>query len=258
MWCQQQGSQLTQRRWEAVQSFPTPTDLRQLRSFLGLASYYRRFIGQFSAIASPLHALTRKDVPFEWSPTCDAAFRQLKELLSNAPLLVFSDFFQPFLLETDASGEGLGAVLTQKQEDESTRPIAYASRSLLPHEKNYGVSELEALAVVWSVRHFRMYLYGHKCHVFTDHKALKSLLNTPHPSGKLARWGLALQELDLEVHYRPGRHNTNADALSRAPPISSSPYGIVATIEEPCSAAKGGELSLGSRQFEDPTLQPIM
>lgn len=112
--------------------------------------------------------------------------------------------------------QGLGAVLAQKAEDGSVHPIAYASRTLQPHERNYGVMELEALGVVWAVKHFRPYLYGHRYKVFTDHEALKSLLNTAHPSGKLARWGLVLQELDLEIRY------ANADSLSQSPVLESS------------------------------------
>ena len=139
----------------------------------------------------------------------------MKGLLIQAPLLVFPNFTKPFVLETDASGQGLGAILSQQQESGLVAPIAYASRTLQKHEQNYGVTELEALGVVWAIRHFRLYLYGHACKVYTDHEALKSLLNTPHPSGKLARWDLAIQELDLEILYRPGRSNQAADALSR-------------------------------------------
>ena len=120
-------------------------------------------------------------------------------------MLAFPQFDRGFILDTDASGVGLGVVLAQKQDDGSVRPVAYASRTLQSHEKNYGVTEMEALGVVWAVRHFRHYLYGHHCDVFTDHEALKSLLNTPHPSGELARWGLALQEVDLAIHYKPGK-----------------------------------------------------
>ena len=245
---------------KAVQNYPVPSNLRKLRSFLGLASYYRRFIAKFSAIANPLFKLTRKDTPLEWSAACQEAFVELKRLLTNAPLLVFPDFSKLFMLETDASGEGLGAVLAQGQGDDSVRPIAYASRVLLPHEKRYGVSELEALAVVWAARHFRIYLYGHRCRVYTDHEALKSLLNTLQPSGKLARWDLALQELDLEIHYQPGWANANADALSRAPLSSplQGPYGIVAAVDVPRPSAKGGEQLLALRQRDDPTLLRII
>ena len=107
-------------------------------------------------------------------------------------------------------------MLSQQQEDGMIKPICFASRMLQTHEANYGVSELEALAVVWAVKHFRVYLYGHTCDVYTDHEALLSLLNTPHPSGRLARWGLALQELNLNIHYHPGRLNKSADSLSRS------------------------------------------
>ena len=118
----------------------------------------------------------------------------------------------------------MGAILAQQQEDGTIPPIAYASRSLQQHEKKYGATELEALGVVWSVKHFRHYLYGHKCIVYTDHEPLKSLLNTAHPSGKLARWGLALQEVDLTIHYRPGRINKAADSLSRFPVMQPSEH----------------------------------
>ena len=201
----------------AIERFPTPTDLKSLRSFLGLASYYRRFVPNFSVIANPLFALTRKDAAFNWNEPCQQAFDHLKMHLTTAPVLAYPDFSINFKLETDASGAGLGAVLSQTQKDGSTRPIAFASRTVQSSEVNYGIIELEALAVVWAVKHFCQYLYGHKCQVITDHVALKSLLSTPHPSGKLARWGLILQELDLAITYRPGKKNPKADALSRYP-----------------------------------------
>ena len=195
----QEGIAADPKKVAAVRDFPAPEDLKALRSFVGLASYYRRFIPSFSKVAAPLFELTKKDMPFEWSAACQSAFVSLKEALMNASVLAFPQFGDSFLLETDASGVGLGAVLAQRREDGTTRPIAYASRTLQSHERNYGVTELEALGVVWAVRHFRHYLYGSRCDVFTDHEALKALLNTPHPSGKLARWGLSLQELDLHI-----------------------------------------------------------
>ena len=144
-------------------------------------------------------------------------------------MLAFPDFQLDFILETDASKLGLGAILSQNQPDGSQRPIAYASRSLQSHEQNYGITELEALGVVWAVKHFRPYLYGHRCTVITDHEALKSLLNTPQPSGKLARWGMALQELDLTIEYCTGRKNEKADALSRHPVSGENTVG-----SDPC------------------------
>ena len=142
---------------EAVCNFPQPTDLKSLRSFLGLASYYRCFVPNFSKIAGPLHTLTRKDTPFNWSPSCQEAFDPLKQLLTKTPVLALPNFEKDFRLETDASGAGLGAVLSQTSKG-VVRPVAYASRTLQPHEKNYGATELEALGVVWAVKHFHPYL----------------------------------------------------------------------------------------------------
>ena len=202
---------------KVVKNFPQPSDVKSLRSFLGLASYYRRFIQDFSKVANPLYALTQKDVEFLWKPVHYDAFRQLKQLLISAPVLAFPDFARDFILETDTSGMGLGAILAQADEDGMVHPIAYASRTLQQHEKNYAITELEALGIVWAVKHFHHYLYGHHCEVYTDHEPLMALLNTPHPSGKLARWGLTLQDVDIVIRYRPGKNNTGADALSRLP-----------------------------------------
>ena len=132
-------------------------------------------------------------------------------------MLAYPDFSKPFVLHTDASGKGLGADLEQVQADGTSHPIAYASRTLSKHEAKYGITELEALAVVWALRHFRAYLLGHSCTVFTDHAPVKSLLNSRHPSGKLDRWAQTVAEFDLELKYKPGRKNANADALSRSP-----------------------------------------
>ena len=134
-------------------------------------------------------------------------FAKLKSLLTEAPVFVYPQFGpeKAFLLEIDASGVGLGAVLSQKQDDEKYHLIAYASKSLQPDEKNYPISKLETLAIVWAVKKFRAYLLGHPRTVLTDHAACLSLLNTPHPSAKLARWStMAIQEFDLEIKYRSG------------------------------------------------------
>ena len=149
-------------------------------------------------------------------------------------------------------------MLAEEQDDGRVRPIAYASRSLQKHERNYGITELEGLGVVWAVRHFRTYLYGHHCTVYTDHEALKSLLNTPQPSGKLARWGMALQEMDLTIVHRSGKRNANADALSRFPMSTTMDHnptqGVVAAI----TVAVDGDEELAERQRCDEDLAPII
>ena len=171
---------------EAAKSFAPPTDVKSLRSFLGLASYSRKFIPKFSKVASPLHSLTKKNAICTWTPACQKSFNQLKQLLTEAPLLAFPNFESPFLLKTDALLQGLGAVLAQRQENGSVRPVAYSSQGLQPHERRHVITELEGLGVVWALKQFRPYLYGRHCDLFTDHEALKSLLNTPQLFGKLA------------------------------------------------------------------------
>ena len=156
---------------KSVKEMPVPTNVKAVRQFLGLASYYRRFIPKFAKIANPLHALTHQDVPFIWTQACQDAFSKLKELLSSPPVLAYPNFTKPFVLHTDASIQGLGAVLEQEQEDGKLHPIAYASRTLNKCEQKYGITEMETLGVVWAARHFRAYLYGHKC--------VHSLLTTP-------------------------------------------------------------------------------
>ena len=227
----------------AVKEFPVPKNVKDLRSFLGLASYYRRFMQNFSRIAEPLYTLLRKGVEFEWNEERQKALDALKERLTTAPVLSYPDFTQPFILETDASYAGLGAVLTQEKMEKGhlrSRPIAYASRSLTPAERHYGVTELEALAVVWALRHYRVYCLGYKTIVYTDHSALKSLLSSPNPSGKLARWGMTIQEIEPEIRYRPGRLNERADALSRSP-LAALPFADEADLGEMCAKLKKGK-----------------
>ena len=222
---------------EAILNFPRPSDFGAVRRFLGLPSYYRRFIPGFARIASPLHGLTTKDTPFIWTPECKSA---LKSKLVTPPVLAYPSFEKDFVLETDASILGLGAVLSQPQEDCKVHPIAYASRALNKSEKNYSITELETLAVVWAITHFRSHLYGKAVKVLTDHSAVKSILETPNPTGKHARWwtkvfGSGVRS--VSIVYRAGRENALADALSRSPCDPPPTVGIgeveaqVATID---------------------------
>ena len=203
---------------DAVQKFPRPGNVHDVRRFLGMSSYYRWFIPNFAKVAQPLHQLTAKGVPFDWMKSCESGFVSLKTKLASPPVLAYPCFSKAFTLETDASIQELGAVLSQVQEDGKLRPVAYASRALNPSEKNYSVTELELLAVVWAVTHFHYYLYGNKVTVLTDHSAVKAVLETSNPTGKHARWwtrvyGRGVKEVSIK--YRAGRENASADALSR-------------------------------------------
>ena len=136
-----------------------------------MSSYYRRFVPNFSKIACPLQSLTRKDAQFIWTDVCERSFQLLKEKLTSAPVLSYPTFDKPFVIETRACIEGVGAVLSQPQADGLLHPVAYASHSLTPAQRNYSITELETLAVVWAIEHFIPYLYGHDVTVLTDHTA---------------------------------------------------------------------------------------
>jgi hypothetical protein len=199
---------------KAVANFPTPRTQKDLKSFLGLAGYYRRFIANFSAIARPLTNLLKKDTNWKWEEREQSSFDMLKSRLTNAPLLQYPDFSKPFILTTDASGYAIGAILSQGELGKD-RPIAYASRTLNAAEINYSTVEKELLALVWASRHYRPYLLGRKFKIVTDHKGLTWIFNVKDPSSRLMRWKLLLGEFDYEVEYRAGKRNCNADSLSR-------------------------------------------
>ena len=200
----------------AIRDIPPPKTATEVRSFLGLAGYYRRYVKGFAAIAAPLHALTRKDALFHWSEDCQAAFDQLKTRLTTSPITAFPDFSQAFRLYTDASTAGLGAILAQVR-DGKERIICCASRALNKAEKSYPATKLECLAIVWAVAKFRPYLMAIPFEVFTDHYALQWLKTMRTGSALLHRWSAALEEYDYTVRHRPGKVQTHVDGLSRLP-----------------------------------------
>ncbi|WVZ98283.1 hypothetical protein U9M48_043745 [Paspalum notatum var. saurae] len=195
---------------EDVLNWKQPQTVTEIRSFLGLAGYYRRFIKDFSKIAKPMTALTQKNAKFAWSPKCEEAFGMLKKLLTSAPVLAQPDITKPFDVYCDASGSGLGCVLMQEG-----RVIAYASCQLRKHEVNYPTHDLELLAVVYALKKWRHYLLGNTCHIYTDHKSLKYIFTQPELNMRQRRWLELIKDYDLEVHYHPGKANVVADALSR-------------------------------------------
>ncbi|XP_039761835.1 uncharacterized protein LOC120634993 [Pararge aegeria] len=200
----------------AVEEFPIPKRPKDIKSFLGLVSYYRRFIPNLSKIAKPLTTLLKKDISFVWGNEHQLAFEHLKNALISAPILAYPDFTKPFLLTCDASNFAISAILSQGSVG-NDRPIAYASRTLNKAECNYSVTEKECLAIIFGTKTFRPYLYGHKFTIVTDHRPLKWLFNCKEPGSKLVRWRLKLEEFDYEVMYKKGKINSNADTLSRYP-----------------------------------------
>ena len=199
---------------KCIVEWPTPVNLEELRRFLGIASYYRKFIKGFAHIAAPLHALTEKLKPWEWTGLCDEAFAQLKTKLSSPPILSFPQFNMQFTVDCDASLEGLGAVLSQEND---RCVVAYASRVLTKQERQYCATRREMLALIWAIQYFKPYLWGRPFKVRTDHSALKWLKNFKDPHGQVARWLEILSEYDFTVEHRPGLKHGNADSLSRLP-----------------------------------------
>ncbi len=167
-------------------------------------------------VADPLNKLTRKNIVFNWDENCQQAFETLKSVLTDASILAYPDFTLNFELYVDASNNGIGMVLGQIQNGKEV-VIAYAGCSLNQAERNYSVTEREALSVVEGIKYFQSYLYGRKFTVHTDHNALKWLMQIRDPTGRLARWSLLLQQFDFEIKHRAGKSNGNADALSRRP-----------------------------------------
>ena len=213
---------------DRVRDWPIPTTATMLKQFLGLASYYLRYIAKFADIASPLHNLTKKDVPFSWNPVCTEAFNQLKDKLTQAPVLAFPQFTTdapPFLLQTDASAVGVGAVLEQ-----GGCVIAYASRTLITSEQQYSTTQKECLAAVYAMKQFRHYLLGRSFQLITDHAPLQ-WLSAQKMEGLLCRWALAMEEFNFDIVYRKGSLNGNADALSRLP--ATTPRTVAMTSATP-------------------------
>ncbi|OMO91869.1 reverse transcriptase [Corchorus capsularis] len=204
------GISVDPKKIEAVVNWPRPTNVTEVRSFMGLAGYYRRFVEGFSRIAVPLTRLTQKRANFDWTEECEQSFQELKNRLVSAPVLTLPTDGGKFTIYSDASRKGLGCVLMQ-----DGRVIAYASRQLKPYEQNYPTHDLELAAVVFALKIWRHYLYGESCEIYTDHKSLKYLFTQKELNMRQRRWLELIKDYDLSINYHPGKANVVVDALSR-------------------------------------------
>lgn len=198
----------------AIEKYPIPKTPKEIKQFLGLLGYYRKFISDFARITKPLTQCLKKGKKITFDPEYVKSFEKCKTLLTNDPILQYPDFTKEFVLTTDASNVAIGAILSQGPIG-SDKPVSYASRTLNDSELNYSTIEKELLAIVWATKYFRPYLFGRKFKVLSDHKPLQWIMNLKEPNSRLTRWRLKLSEYDFTVVYKKGKANTNADALSR-------------------------------------------
>ena len=226
-----EGIHPTAEKIRAIKEAPTPKNITQLKAYLGLLSYYNRFLPHLPSTVAPLYELLHHDITWHWSAEAEAAFIKSKELLTDDKCLVHFDSTLPLLLACDASQYGVGAVLAHRFPDGTERPIAFASRTLSNTEKKYSQVEKEGLACVFGVRKFHCYLYGQHFSLITDHKPLLSLLSGQKPissqsSARIQRWALILAAYEYDLHFKSSTNHANADALSRLPlneSISNTP-----------------------------------
>lgn len=205
-----EGVSVDPAKMRAITEWPTPKSVSDIRSFLGLAGYYRRFVMDFSTISRPMTNLMKKECKFIWSSECEEAFQNLKNRLTSAPVLALPDEGQQYEVYSDASKYGLGCVLMQNR-----KVIAYASRQLKPYEVNYPTHDLELAAIVFALKIWRHYLYGVTCKIYTDHKSLKYIFTQKELNMRQRRWLELIKDYDLDIQYHEGKANVVADALSR-------------------------------------------
>ncbi|KAI5737969.1 hypothetical protein M8J77_001280 [Diaphorina citri] len=231
------GLQISESKVQPVLDYPAPKDIKALRRFLGMCSWYRRFIPDFADTTKPLTQLLKLKQKWEWGAAQEESFLKLKTLLSSPPILIRPDFDKPFSVQTDASFSGLGAVLTQNI-DGKEHVIAYASRQMIAAELNYTVTEKECLAAVFGIKKFRPYLEGYRFTLVTDHSSLKWLFSLNNPTPRLARWALELQSYNFDIIHRKGTAHQVPDALSRSivPGDKESPVSLVGAENPPLDA----------------------
>ena len=259
------GIQPTQDKVGAIRDAPVPTNIHQLKSFLGLINFYAKFLPNLSTVLAPLYVLIQKSHPWKWGPSQQRGFQDAKERLLSSSLLVHYSEQQPLLLAADASPYGHGAVLSHTMADGSERPIAYASRSLTVTERRYLQLDKKALAIIFEVTRFRQYLLGRHFTLLSDHKPLSYLPSpdkpvSPMASARLQKWALLLSAY-YSIQYRPGKRHANADTFSRLPlsttPTSTSPTGDTVLLFECLSVSPLTVTDIRRGNDRDPVLSKI-
>jgi hypothetical protein len=235
-----EGIEVDPSKVEAVSKWKHPSNISEVRSFLGMAGYYRRFIKGFSSIARPMTELLKKDNKFVWTPKCEESIRIIKKKLTTAPVLTLPDIHQSFVIFCDASRQGLGCVLMQNE-----KVIAYASRLLKPHEQNYSTHDLELAVIVHALKIWRHHLIGNKCHIFTDHKSQKYIFTQPDLNLRQRRWLELIKDYNIEIQYHPGEGQCG----SRRPQLKTfrgESNQLLGRLEERISSTK----CLSGRQWQ--------
>jgi hypothetical protein len=241
------GIAMDLRKIQDVLNWNPPKNVLEIRSFLGLAGYYRRFIEGFSKIVKPLTSLLEKGKEFKWDDKCQACFKELEKKLTTAPVLIMPDIHKGFDVYYDVSQQGLGCVLMQEG-----KVVAYASRKLRKHEQNYPTHDLELVAIVHTLKIWRHYMIGNKCQIFTDHKSLKYIFTQRDLNLKQRRWLELIKDYDLDIQYHPGKANIVADALS----CKSQANMLVARLMPQELCWEMAQLNLGrAAQSESMTLE---
>ncbi|XP_041651122.1 uncharacterized protein K02A2.6-like [Cheilinus undulatus] len=223
-----QGLHPVEKKVKAIMEAPAPTNVTELKSYLGLLNYYNKFLPNLATLLAPLHELLRQDVKWTWKQKQEEAFQRSKALLHSAQVLVHYSADRELILSCDASPYGVGAVLSHVMEDGSEKPLGFMSRTLSPAETRYSQLDKEGLAVIFGIQRFHKYLYGRPFTIYTDHKPLISLFNEKKPipqmgSPRVQRWAVHLSAYEYKIVYKPGKQHANADALSRLPMFEDLP-----------------------------------
>lgn len=252
---------------EAIEAAPTPTNVTELKSYLGLLTYYGKFLPNLATRLAPLYKLLQHDVPWEWTSEQEKAFKESKKLLASSSLLVHYDTELPLTLACDASAYGIGAVLAHRMPDGSEKPIGYASRTLNKAEKNYSQLEKEGLSLVFGIKKFYSYVFGRPFELVTDHRPLLGLLGearstSPQASARIRRWSVYLSMFEYTLRFRKTDAHANADALSRLPlpveaPPPAEPTELVLLAEHLLNAPVSAE-QIRKQTERDPTLAPVV